>query len=102
MKAYKIQRPHMIPKIAWACRSRVTKYDWKNKNSIDMIEFSVCNASERTVVAANGSPETLKGKGFSCANQLKRSGTGTFSTTAIKMRSAEMFFILASGVGVTR
>ena len=66
MKAYKIQRPHMIPKIAWACRSRVTKYDWKNKNSIDMIEFSVCNASERTVVAANGSPETLKGKGFSC------------------------------------
>ena len=41
MKAYKIQRPRMIPEIAWACRSRVTKYYWKNKNSIDMIEFSI-------------------------------------------------------------
>ena len=66
MKAYKIQRPRAIPEIVWACRSKVTKYDWKNKNGSDMIEFSVCNASERTVVVANGSPETLKGKGFSC------------------------------------
>ena len=34
--------------------------------------------------------------------QLNLSGTGTFSTTAIKIRSAEIPFILASGLGVMR
>ena len=31
--------------------------------------------------------------------QLRRRGTGTFSTTAMRMRSALMPFILASGLG---
>ncbi len=37
-----------------------------------------------------------------CAPYCSLSGTGTFSTTAIRMRSADTPFILASGLGVMR
>lgn len=66
MYGYKLKPPNGIPVSVWACKSAVDRYDWKNNNSSDMIEFSVCKATCRTVKLEAHEPVSVSGKVFSC------------------------------------
>ena len=66
MYGYKLKLPRSMPTPAWACKALVDQYDWKNKNKSNMIEFSICKASCRTVEIGNQAPITVFGKSFSC------------------------------------
>lgn len=66
MYGYKIQRPTVLPKILWACKTKVEGYRWENRNHKNMIEFSICQAKERTLILPNSAPMTVEGKTFSC------------------------------------
>ena len=66
MYGYKLQMPKTIPKIVWACKTKVENYSWQNRNKANMIEFSICKSPKRTVVLENCLPEVLEGYTFSC------------------------------------
>ena len=66
MKGYKLRKPQTLPRIVWACKTKVDHYDWKNTNKPNMIEFSVCSSGKRTVIASDGQRQTVEGKIFSC------------------------------------
>ena len=66
MYGYKLQKPQAIPKIVWACKSKVEHYSWKNSNKADMIEFAICSSQKRTVVFGDGAPEQAEGNSFYC------------------------------------
>lgn len=66
MFGYQLQKPQEIPKIVWACKTTVKPYRWQNKNTANMIEFSLCRASQRTWIRAGCAPELLEGDTFSC------------------------------------
>ena len=66
MYGYKLKLPRSMPTPVWACKTFVDRYDWKNKNKSNMIEFSICKASCRTVEIGDQEPITVSGKIFSC------------------------------------
>ena len=66
MYGYKLNLPRSMPTPVWACKTFVDRYDWKNKNKSNMIEFSICKASCRTVEIGDQKPVTVSGKIFSC------------------------------------
>ena len=66
MYGYKIKKPKSIPIPVWACKTVVDRYDWKNTNKPDMIEFCICKALSRTVEIENRETISLVGKSFSC------------------------------------
>ena len=66
MYGYKLRLPSAIPITVWACKTSVDRYDWKNHNDSNMIEFSVCKASQRTVKIGADAPMSVSGKGFFC------------------------------------
>ena len=66
MYGYKLKLPRSMPTPAWACKTFVDRYNWKNKNKSNMIEFSICKASCRTVEIGDQEPITVSGKIFSC------------------------------------
>ncbi len=66
MFGYKLQKPKMIPKIVWACKTKVEQYHWQNRNKENMIEFSICKSPKRTVVMKDCPPEVLEGDTFFC------------------------------------
>ncbi len=66
MYGYKLQKPQTIPRIVWACKTKVEQYNWQNRNKANMIEFSICKSIKRTVVLKDCLPEVLEGDTFSC------------------------------------
>jgi AraC-like DNA-binding protein len=66
MYGYIIQKPQMIPKIIWACKTKVEQYDWQNRNSANMIEFNICKTPKRTIILMDQPPEIIEGDAFSC------------------------------------
>ncbi len=66
MFGYKLQMPQEIPKIVWACKTKVDQYQWQNRNRANMIEFSICKAPKRTVVWMDQPPEIIEGSTVSC------------------------------------
>ena len=66
MYGYKLQMPQSIPKIVWACKSKVEQYFWKNSNKANMIEFALCSSQKRTAVFGDGLPEQVEGNSFCC------------------------------------
>lgn len=66
MEVYVLQKPQTIPKIVWACKTKVSQYNWQNRNTENMIEFSICKASKRTLVMTDHSPTLLEGDSFFC------------------------------------
>ena len=66
MYGYKLQKPKAIPKIAWACKSKVEQYSWNNRNKADMIEFAICYSKKRTIVFGDSLPEHTEGDAFYC------------------------------------
>ena len=66
MYGYKLQKPKEIPTIVWACKTNVKQYRWENRNQTNMLEFSVCKASKRTVAREEGTPEVVVGESFEC------------------------------------
>ena len=66
MYGYKLKKPCGLPKILWACKTKVEQYHWKNRNGADVIEFSICRAPSRTLILADGSVEQIEGESFSC------------------------------------
>ena len=66
MYGYKLNLPHSMPIPAWACKTSVDRYDWKNTNKSNMIEFALCKASCRTVEIVNREPILLSGKSLTC------------------------------------
>ena len=66
MYGYKISKPKTIPEAVWACKAFVDSYDWKNSNTADMVEFSICKAKYRTVQIENYEPIGAFGTSFSC------------------------------------
>ena len=66
MYGYKLQKPTALPKILWACKTRVEQYRWENRNRSDMIEFSICRAPARTLILSDGTSEQIEGESFSC------------------------------------
>ena len=49
MYGYVLQIPTGLPETIWACKTLVDDYSWQNRNTDNMIEFSICNAKERFV-----------------------------------------------------
>ena len=66
MYGYTLQKPTTLPKILWACKTRVEQYDWENRNGANMIEFSICRSPKRTVVLKDRSRRIIEGESFSC------------------------------------
>ena len=67
MLGYKIKIPESLPKILWACKAHVDRYNWQNNNKSNMIEFSLSNAKRRTLVdVKHNFTETLEGRRFCC------------------------------------
>lgn len=66
MYGYRLKLPRSLPLPIWACKTSVDRYDWKNRNKPNMIEFSICKASCRTVEIGNQEPIRVFGKSFSC------------------------------------
>lgn len=66
MYGYKLQKPVGIPKTVWACKTTVDHYDWKNRNSSDMIEFSISKASAQTIRINDNDPIIIEGDFFAC------------------------------------
>ena len=66
MYGYKLNLPRSMPIPAWACKTSVDRYDWKNTNKSNMIEFALCKASCRTVEIVNREPVLLSGKSLTC------------------------------------
>lgn len=66
MYGYKLKLPSSVPTSVWACKAVVDRYDWKNRNKPNMIEFSICKASCRTVEIGNQESINVFGKNFSC------------------------------------
>ena len=66
MYGYKLKLPSSVPTSVWACKAVVDRYDWKNRNKPNMIEFSICKSVSRTVEIGNQEPVTVVGKSFSC------------------------------------
>ena len=66
MYGYKLNLPRSLPIPVWACKTSVDRYDWKNRNKPNMVEFSICKALSRTVEFGNQEPITVFGKSFSC------------------------------------
>jgi hypothetical protein len=66
MYGYRLNLPRSLPLPVWACKTSVDRYDWKNRNKPNMIEFSICKASCRTVEIGNQGPINVFGKSFSC------------------------------------
>ena len=66
MYGYKLNLPRSMPIPAWACKTSVDRYDWKNTNKSNMIEFALCKASCRTVEIVNREPILLSGKSLTC------------------------------------
>ncbi len=73
MYGYKI-KINCLPKIVWACETTVDNYEWKNRNTHDMLEISFSKFGEKTITINNNS-YTLKNSSLSCimANE-KREG----------------------------
>ena len=66
MYGYRLKLPRSLPLPIWACKTSVDRYDWKNRNKPNMIEFFICKASCRTVEIGNQEPIRVFGKSFSC------------------------------------
>jgi len=66
MYGYRLNLPRSLPLPIWACKTSVDHYDWKNRNKPNMIEFSICKASCRTVEIGNQESINVFGKSFSC------------------------------------
>jgi YesN/AraC family two-component response regulator len=66
MYGYRLKLPRSLPLPIWACKTSVDRYDWKNRNKPNMIEFSICKASCRTIEIGDQEPITAFGKSFSC------------------------------------
>lgn len=66
MYGYKMKKPKGMPTSVWACKTSVDRYDWKNRNDSNMIEFSICKSPCRTVRIGDGEPFSVSGKSFSC------------------------------------
>lgn len=66
MYGYKLKLPRTVPSSVWGVKTVVDRYDWKNTNSSNMIEFAVSKASSRTVKIGESETVTLLGKSFMC------------------------------------
>ena len=66
MYGYKLEKPKTIPKIVWACKTKVDQYHWQNGNQANMIEFGICRSSKRIFQIKDLSPITLEGDTLSC------------------------------------
>ena len=64
MYGYKI-RINSLPRIVWACETTVNDYQWKNRNSGDMLEISFSKFEKKTV-AINGVRCCLEGRELAC------------------------------------
>ena len=66
MYGYIIKKPQSIPISVWAVKTSLNRYDWKNRNTSNMIEFSICEAACRTVECGDRHPVVTSGKSFLC------------------------------------
>ena len=66
MYGYIIKKPQSIPIPVWAVKTSLNRYDWENRNTSNMIEFSICEAACRTVKRGDLHPVVTSGKSFSC------------------------------------
>lgn len=66
MLGYVMQKPTCLSETVWACKTVVDDYAWENRNKADMVEFSICTATERTVTFKDAPPTVFRGTTFSC------------------------------------
>ena len=66
MYGYKLEKPKTVPRIVWACKTKVDQYHWQNGNQANMIEFGICRSSKRTFQIGDHPPITLEGDTLSC------------------------------------
>ena len=73
MLGYKIKL-NCLPKIVWACETTVDNYEWKNRNTHDMLEISFTKFGVKNITVNNNS-YTLKNSSLSCvmANEKRES-----------------------------
>lgn len=66
MYGYRLEKPSALPKVVWACKTRVERYCWKNTNKPNMLEFSICRAQRREVIFSGRRAESVDGTAFAC------------------------------------
>ncbi len=64
MYGYKV-KINSLPKMVWACETTVDNYEWKNRNSRDMLEISFTKFGTKNITVNNNS-YTLKNSALSC------------------------------------
>ena len=64
---YKLRIPGAVPRIKWACKATVERYNWENSNKSNMIELSVCKAEMRTIVhTESNTVQEVEGSSVCC------------------------------------
>ena len=64
MYGYKF-KINCLPELVWACETTIDNYEWKNRNSKDMLEISYSKFDTKTV-AINGENYLLKNSALNC------------------------------------
>ncbi len=66
MYGYKIKKNGAVPRIVFACKATMERYDWHNTNSSETIEFSAARSGRRTLKFSDGHEEIIEGETFDC------------------------------------
>lgn len=66
MFGYRLQKPTVLSTSAWACKTVVSDYEWKNNHSTDILEISMATAKKRTVQIGTKEPQVIDGTTISC------------------------------------
>ena len=83
MYGYVLQIPTGLPETIWACKTLVDDYSWQNRNTDNMIEFSICNAKERFVqIGTNG---LLHTEGTTLSSHIGTTEISSFAKTGIQV-----------------
>lgn len=64
MYGYKI-KINCLPEVVWACETTVDNYEWRNRNTNDMLEISFTKFGVKNITVNNNS-YTLKNSALSC------------------------------------
>jgi AraC-like DNA-binding protein len=70
MYGYKL-KINSLPKLVWACETTLNNYEWKNRNSKDMLEIAFAKFNTKYLMTNNNS-YTLKKSALSCVMANER------------------------------
>lgn len=66
MLGYRLQKPTALSAAAWACKTVVADYAWKNNHQPQLLEISMATATERVVRIGTDAPRVVGGTTVSC------------------------------------